>query len=377
MQIGLRLYCCSAILALATTAASGQAPPPPPAPAKVDLTGKFSPSGTEPIAEDAFTAMFAAFKSHQLVGMGAGHGNKNLDDFILKLVSDPRFPGGVNDVAVECGNSLYQATLDRYMAGESIPEADLRKVWRNTSQSMCGLSSFYERLFPMLRQVNLRLPPGKRIRVLATDVPIEWETIHNRDDLQQAPDDRDASIASIVEEQVLSRHRKALLLFGTAHLFHQARSGNDEPSAVAIYEERFPGVTWVIADHDGFGIGTPYEPLNDRFESRMAGWKVPTLISGLKGTWLADVLDTESGSSYVTVFTPKKSGGRNVRTVLQRGERRFTTMVDGYLYLGPRRALKDEAPSASALGDSAFMAELHRRATLLGVTPRGAEDAER
>lgn len=377
MQIGLRLYCCSAILALATTAASGQAPPPPPAPAKVDLTGKFSPSGTEPIAEDAFTAMFAAFKSHQLVGMGAGHGNKNLDDFILKLVSDPRFPGGVNDVAVECGNSLYQATLDRYMAGESIPEADLRKVWRNTSQSMCGLSSFYERLFPMLRQVNLRLPPGKRIRVLATDVPIEWETIHNRDDLQQAPDDRDASIASIIEEQVLSRHRKALLLFGTAHLFHQARSGNDEPSAVAIYEERFPGVTWVIADHDGFGIGTPYEPLNDRFESRMAGWKVPTLISGLKGTWLADVLDTESGSSYVTVFTPKKSGGRNVRTVLQRGERRFTTMVDGYLYLSPRRALKDEAPSASALGDSAFMAELHRRATLLGVTPRGAEDAER
>jgi hypothetical protein len=49
--------------------------------------------------------------------MDAAHGNKDIDDLILRLLRDPRFPGKVNDIVVECGNSLYQGTLDRYIAG--------------------------------------------------------------------------------------------------------------------------------------------------------------------------------------------------------------------------------------------------------------------
>ena len=49
--------------------------------------------------------------------MNAGHDDKDINDVILALVREPSFPKTVNDIAVECGNSLYQPVLDRYIAG--------------------------------------------------------------------------------------------------------------------------------------------------------------------------------------------------------------------------------------------------------------------
>lgn len=54
-----------------------------------------------------------------------------------------------------------------------------------------------------------------------------------------------------METEVLSRHRKALMLFGYAHLIHGGGPG--EGDAVTRYERRFPGRTFVIGelwDHD-------------------------------------------------------------------------------------------------------------------------------
>jgi hypothetical protein len=46
--------------------------------------------------------------------------------------------------------------------------AEIRQVWRNTTQPMCGVSGLYEELFPLVRRINDTLPPEKKIRVLAT-----------------------------------------------------------------------------------------------------------------------------------------------------------------------------------------------------------------
>src|SRR5688500_10891201 len=67
---------------------------------------------------DAARAIFALFDTYQVVGMNSAHRMKDLDDFILSLIRHPACPDAVDDVVVECGNSLYQATLDRYIAGE-------------------------------------------------------------------------------------------------------------------------------------------------------------------------------------------------------------------------------------------------------------------
>jgi hypothetical protein len=40
--------------------------------------------------------------------MGAAHGFKDLDDYILSLIRNQAFPDKVNDIVVKCGNCLYQ-----------------------------------------------------------------------------------------------------------------------------------------------------------------------------------------------------------------------------------------------------------------------------
>ena len=98
--------------------------------------------------------MLAAFDKYEVVGLPAAHGMKDLDDFILSLIRNPSFSEKVNDIEVECGNSLYQPVLDRYIAGEDVAFTEVRKVWRNTTVSMCGTSGFYEQFFPLVRSIR-------------------------------------------------------------------------------------------------------------------------------------------------------------------------------------------------------------------------------
>jgi hypothetical protein len=105
--------------------------------------------------------------------MEPAHAFKDLDDYILSLIADPAFPDKVNDIVVECGNRLYQRTLDRYIAGDDVPLAQVRPVWRNTTATDCSVSSFYERLFPLVRQLNQKLPRRKPLCVVAADPLID------------------------------------------------------------------------------------------------------------------------------------------------------------------------------------------------------------
>lgn len=84
---------------------------------------------------------------------------------------------------------------------------------------------------------------------------------------------RDPSITSVMEKEVLSKHRKALVLFGTVHLMHAM-------SAVSTYEKNYPNVTFVISELAAFDTDLPR--LSD---SPFASWSVPSLVR-TKGTWL-------------------------------------------------------------------------------------------
>ena len=175
----------------------------------------------EPVAEPAIPAILAAFETYDLVGMPAAHGLKDLDDLILTLVRNPAFPKKVNDIEIECGNSLYQDLLDRYISGADVPFREVEKVWRNTSQPPCGLSGFYEQLVPLVRAINQKLPREKALRVLAGDPPLDWDRIQTAEDLRKAVLSlrRDTSIANVIEKEVLAKHRKALLLMGPSTCF--------------------------------------------------------------------------------------------------------------------------------------------------------------
>jgi uncharacterized iron-regulated protein len=304
-------------------------------------------AGSEPVPEPAIPAVIAAFDKYDVVGMPEGHGMKDVDDFILSLIRHPAFAEKVNDIAVECGNSLYQPVLDHYIAGEDVSFAEVRKVWRNTTQPMCDTSAFFEQLFPLVRAINQKLPAGKRLRVLAGDPPIDWDQVKTVQDINKFRGNRDESIASVMEKEVLSKHRKALMLFGTYHLMH----GVGPLSAVSIYEKDYPGLTFVI---NGFGTF-------DTSGSAFAKWPMPA-VARAKGTWLG-ALDI-SHFYPMQVYADKDC---NVHTVIPNEEQKpMAELVDAFLYVGPRDlALREQMPADIAL-DFDYMTEMIRRAVLQG-----------
>ena len=197
--------------------------------AVLSASGQPRSDGAEPVAEPAIPAILAAFDRYEVVGMPAAHGLKDLDDLILTLIRNPAFWKKVNDIEIECGNSLYQDLLDRYTSGADVPFREVQKVWRNTTQPPCGLSGFYEQLVPLVRAINQKLPREKALRVLAGDPPFDWDQIKTAEDLRKAVLSlrRDTSIASVIEKEVLAKHRKALMLMGTLHLLHGVGCNRD------------------------------------------------------------------------------------------------------------------------------------------------------
>lgn len=303
---------------------------------------------TDAVPRPAIPAILGAFNRYEVVAMPEAHGMKDMDDLIFQLIRNPGFPKKVNDIAVECGNSLYQPILDRYIAGENVPFTEIQKVWRNTTQPMCGESRFFEEFFPLVRAVNQGLAPKMRLRVLAGDPPVDWDQVKNLNDLMKFGY-RDVSIASVMENQVLAKHQKCLMLFGTAHLYHGPLL-NGHGNAVRLYEQKYPHVTFVISDLDTFDGKLP------------TSWPFPSLVLA-KGTWLG-ALD------YPHFMPPFVSVDENCHVSTQypkRLQQPMENFVDAFLYLGPEALQLKEQPSSDIGFDVDYIHELQRREALQGI----------
>jgi len=313
-------------------------------------------STQDAIPEPAIPAILKAFETFEVVGMPAAHDQKDIDDFILSLIRDPRFPASVNDIVVECGNVRYQPILDRYIAGEDVPFTEVQHVWRDTTvQQMCGSSGFYEQLYPLVRSLNQHLPAASRLRVVAADPPIDWSKIESYQDLTPFFD-RDGSIASVMEREVLSRHRKALMLFGVFHLLHGGGPGDGD--AVTRYERRYPGRTFVVIGDPGY-YGTGDEPLGSA-NATGGVWPSLTRTKNSKlGSFRLDVfmdspLTTDQDCNVIDAFA--KVPGKTI-----------ADQIDAILYLGPPESSMAEPLPADIALDRAYRAEWLRRMKLVGI----------
>jgi len=314
-----------------------------------------TPIASSPTPEPAIPAILAAFDRYDVVAVEAGHGGKEVDDFLLTLIRDPGFAAEVNDIAVECGNSRDQALLDRYIAGEDVAFAEVRKVWRDTTQEMCGVSGFYEQLFPLVRAINQTLPPARRLRVLACDPPIDWDQVKTSDDAWKFLD-RDPGIAHVMEQEVLSKHRKALMLFGTFHLMHGTAGDGAPPSAVSIYEKDYPGRTFVIGDLGLYDAG--------------ASWPDRSLVL-TRGTAL--------GALSLKDFFPPPITVRDCHVTMDfppNLQQPVAALVDAFLALGPPDLMLMEPIPADVALDTDYLTELSRRESLLGPPGAPVESAE-
>jgi len=321
--------------------------------ARAQTPQQVKPPGSNPTPEPAIPAILAAFGKYDVVGLPAAHGFKDVDDFIFALIRDPAFSEKVNDIAVECGNSFYQPVLDRYIAGEDVPFVEARKAWRNTSQFMCSTSPFFEQLFPLVRALNQKVPSAKRLRVLACDPAIDWEQIKTRADYPKGFD-RDMNAATVMENEVFSKHHKALMLFGIYHLTHAADP--KDPSAVSIYEKKHPNLTFVVSDLGTFDTDSPALS-----SSPFVSWPIPSLTRAA-GTWLGALDLSQFLPAGISIDQDCNVHMNNPKSL----QRPMEDFVDAFLYFGPQDLrLKEQMPVDVRL-DSDYMTELQRRNAMSG-----------
>jgi len=212
---------------------------------------------------------------------------------------------------------------------------------------------------------SMRAEAEACLRVLAGDPPIDWEQVSSFEERSKFTD-RDASIASVMEKEVLAKHRKALMLFGTFHLFHsQAESGMSR-NAVSIYEKDYPNVTFVISDLLMFNADSPDVP-----GSPFAVWPIPS-IARAKGTWLG-ALDLGHFSPPLIMIDQDC----NTQNGFPRGlQKPMAELVDAFLYLGPPDLALWEKMPADIVLDADYRKELRRREVLSGFPGEQESDQD-
>jgi hypothetical protein len=268
-------------------------------------------------------------------------------DFAVSLIRSADFPKKVNDIIVEFGSGRYQSMMDRYIDGGDVSPQELRRAWRDTVNILVWDAPVYERFFAVVREVNQRLPKGRRIRVLLGDPAFDWDQINTREQWEEVAAQRDTHAAHVITNEVLQKQRKALLFYGSQHVTRDnayLRFGGKPlaPNLTETLERGHAQKVFVIwPQMTGWGeVGESY--------GRLRGWQVPS-IALIKGTWLGDK----------TLGPPG-------------GAPKLEELADAFLYLGPARALRQSVPPAKLYRDTAYVAELERRDRVQGGFNRDA-----
>jgi hypothetical protein len=223
-------------------------------------------------------ALISVFDQVDIVALGEVHERKLDSDLRIALVRHPDFAKKVRSIVVEFGSTTEQSTLDRYIRGENISPAQLAQVWKTTTQAGNGLgdSPVYAEFFAAVRGVNSRLPADARIRVFGGD---------------PGPGDnrsRETAAVSVIKEQVLQTHGKALVIYGAAH-FYQTMPGNylssmgEDVGIARMLEVDYPGRIFAVIPvggplHIPPGVHLDIYPDYQKFDRALKTQARPVLV---------------------------------------------------------------------------------------------------
>ena len=282
---------------------------------------------------DAASAIAHAFESHDIVMFGEVHGDRQEYQWLCSLVGTPAFADRVDDIVVEFGNSLYQKSVDRYIAGEDVPLEQVQKAWRNTIGSVGPPSPVYQWFYEAVRAANMKRRGGRKMRVVLGDPYGDWEKIKSAEDLGPYLGNREQWYAQVVKDEVLAKHHRALLIMGAGHFRRRPEPGFIEREIRAAGADPYLVVLGTNAVGD-------YDKLDKRFDA----WPAPVIVP-LAGNWVGNL-----------PAIPMLTGGVGLVTSLK-----LADAADALLYVGPRDSLTEVRMPRSDLDGTPYGKEIVRR----------------
>lgn len=280
---------------------------------------------------DAIQGIVTAFEHHRVVMIGEVHALEPAGEFYGRLIRDRTFQETVEDIVVEFASRNNQPLLDRYIAGEDLPSDEVRHIWRDTTKVASWESPIYAQWLARIREVNQGLPPSRRLRVLAGDTAVDWQSIHTHADWE-ALGDNNVSFADVIVNEVLRRGHRALVVLGTNQVTKSGDRNGDQDTTTRV-EARYPGSTYVVL-LDNHGLLEP--PVEELVRLHRVPQNAPILCE-LAGTPLGNFPDDRS--------TPLSNKG------------------DALLYLGPPETLTRAFPPTGSLEPS-YLKEVDRRSMI-------------
>jgi hypothetical protein len=300
--------------------------------------GRLAPVPREPI-----DAIIDAFQSHAIVAIGEPHGDEQFHALRLALLRDRRFLSTVNDIVVESGNARYQETMDRFVRGESVPYDSLRAVWQDTTASDPVWDvPMYEEFYRAVRAANEHLPNAGKVRVLLGDPPIDWRSVTTFAELDRWLTDRDEHPTRVIRDEVLAKHRRALIIYGDGHVWRNI----PRTTVTSLLESTQKILVFVIAT----ATDADWKSLDANADK----WRVPSILL---------VRDTALGAFGFSSFYRRPGPGNPWRTLHLEDE------ADAVLYLGIASGMTSATLPAALCADPTYRAMRLRRMALDGVPP--------
>lgn len=281
--------------------------------------------------------LISALEQVDIVALGEWHDRIALDsDLRLALVRHPDFAKRVRFIVTECGSVTEQSTLDRYMRGEDVPRDELERVWKATAETTNGFcdAPAYANFLAAVRDINSRLPADARVRVFGGHPGPGATSIEN-------------TTVSILKEQVLQKHGKALVVFGAPHFYlnapkdYWASMGKDIGIA-RMLEMDYPGRSLVVIPVGPLdlphGVAGDIDPDFHKFDRALKTQSRPVLVS-LQRSPFRDLKAEEFLGRTVMTCSP----GRGCVSALKGSTLTLGQMAGACVYIGESAAVDTKA----------------------------------
>lgn len=303
------------------------------------------------------------FRNKNIIGLGeGGHHLENAHQFFQKIFENKQIQDIIDIVILEFANTSYQDVLDQYIFGEKVEINELRKVWRESTQSagLFGESPIYFDLLKKIREVNANLPQAKQIRVLGGDPPIDWSAVNNLEDYgKQIGDSRQTFPAELAIRFGINEGKKVLMIYSEFHLT-KVSDKNLEPtySTITSIVNKMQSDTMKV-------IGIIY---SQTLLSRKA-------FKNLLQYSAIDLSNDALGNVSATQFFESSLYKNNKEVVLFEGYQ-LKELFDALIYIDSFNNLQRHPPLPSIDFEKANLIELNRRRKIFGGKPLGDHETK-